>query len=429
MKRILTFFALAAMVMPVSCIKDDLAGPEMGNGSGKGMKFTAVMEVPGSKTAINVSDDGSVASVAWMAGDALKFDYAIGKTDSDPVISSNLAEEDIVNGSATFFAQIPQEFSLEEDKYTDKENPRYLYAAYPASLETTYTTAGNAYHLVIPTVQDGSFANASISVAKWNSAEPTAALEFKNLCGLISLTVGNNVRQIKLSSSGYIAGNANVGFDPVRVKNLTEGAASKEIIANVEGEGIYYIAVAPGTIKDLYIEFFDAEGKAVCDKLAKGDVTVERAHILPLGGFADGSFAAAGGFFVKPEAAGTGDGSSWDNAADYVGFYNLLDNTKTNSTAVTATVYMAAGTYAVNAQLNVTPAHNVKIYGGYPSDAKGYSLTGRDVHVNNTILDGKSEKKIFNLTNGTWIIDGLTFQNALEGAVILKNNIKKVKTN
>ena len=427
MKRILTFFALAAMVMPVSCIKDDLAGPEMGNGSGKGMKFTAVMEVPGSKTAINVSDDGSVASVAWMAGDALKFDYAIGKTDSDPVISSNLAEEDIVNGSATFFAQIPQEFSLEEDKYTDKENPRYLYAAYPASLETTYTTAGNAYHLVIPTVQDGSFANASISVAKWNSAEPTAALEFKNLCGLISLTVGNNVRQIKLSSSGYIAGNANVGFDPVRVKNLTEGAASKEIIANVEGEGIYYIAVAPGTIKDLYIEFFDAEGNAVCDKLAKGDVTVERAHILPLGGFVEGSFAAQGGFFVKHD--GKGDGSSWDNAADYTALHALLDNDlngKTAEDARTMTVYMAAGTHSVSKQLNVTPAHNVKIYGGYPADAKGVSLSGRDVVANATIIDGGESCKIWNLTAGVWEISGLQFQNAKAAdgsAITLKNNI------
>ena len=430
MKKIFAIISLAALMMPVSCMKDELAGPETGINPGKTMTFTAVMEGAATKTSINEQ----TGAVAWAVGDAIKFDYAIGKTDSEPVVSAPLAEGDIQNGSASFKAVVPTEFALTEEEYAatfeeDATVPgRYMYVAYPATVSTTYATAGTAYNVYIPAEQDGSFANASISLAKWDKLNPTAPLAFKNLCGLIQMTVGENVRQIKLTSSDYIAGRANIGFNAENapyVKNMVEAEASKTVTVNVEAAGTYYIAVAPGTIKDLYIEFLGADGNAVCDKLAKGDVTVERAHIRPLGGFADGSFAAAGGFFVKPEAAGTGDGSSWDNAADYVGFYNLLDNTKTNSTAVTATVYMAAGTYAVNAQLNVTPAHDVKIYGGYPSDAEGYSLTGRDIEANQTILDAGSNKKILNLTNGTWIIEGLTFQNAkaTDGAVVLKNDI------
>lgn len=430
MKKIFAIISLAALMMPVSCMKDDLAGHETGLDSGKTMTFTAVMEGAATKTAL----DEQTGAVAWAAGDAIKFDYAIGKTDSEPVVSQPLSEADIKDGVASFNAGVPAEFALTDEEFAATfedgvEAPkRYMYVAYPASLTTTYTTAGQAYNVYIPSEQDGLFANASISLAKWDKLNPTAPLAFKNLCGLIQVTVGANVSQIKLTSSDYISGRANIGFNADNapyVKNMVEAEASKVVTVNVEAAGTYYIAVAPGAIKDLYIEYLGADGNAVCDKLAKGDVTVERAHILPLGGFADGSFAAAGGFFVKPETAGTGDGSSWDNAADYVGFYNLLDNSKTNSTAVTAAVYMAAGTYAVNAQLNVTPAHNVKIYGGYPSDAKGYSLTGRDVEENQTILDAGSNKKILNLTNGTWIIDGLTFQNAkaADGAVVLKNAI------
>ena len=430
MKKIFAIISLAALMMPVSCMKDELAGTETGINASETMTFTALMEGAATKTVL----DEQTGAVAWAAGDAIKFDYAIGKTDSNPVLSQPLSEADIKDGAASFEAEIPSEFALTDEEYaaTFEEGVtvpgRYMYVAYPATVSTTYATAGTAYNVYIPSEQDGSFANASIALAKWDKLNPTAPLAFKNLCGLIQMTVDENVRQIKITSGDYIAGRANIGFNAENapyVKNMVEAEASKTVTVNVEAAGTYYIAVAPGTIKDLYIELLGADGNAVCDKLAKGDVTVERAHILPLGGFADGSFAAAGGFFVKPTATGTGDGSSWDNAADYVGFYNLLDNTKTNSTAVTATVYMAAGTYAVNAQINVTPAHNVKIYGGYPSDAKGYSLTGRDVEANQTILDAGSNKKILNLTNGTWIIEGLTFQNAkaTDGAVVLKNAI------
>ena len=428
MKRILTFFALAAMMMPVSCIKDDLAGPEMGNGSGKGMKFTAVMEVPGSKTAIN--EDGSVA---WVAGDQIKFDYEIGEEDSDPVISKKL--ETIIDGAAVFYADVPEAFGMTQSEYKETleegaKNSRHMYVSYPASVETKYATS--AYHVTIPAVQDGSFKNASISLAKWNPYDPKAALMFKNLCGLLQVKVEDpDVRSIVLTSSTEIAGVMNVGFteskdeDPLapKIKNVVAEKGEKTITVNVNGAGTYYIAVLPGKeVENLYVELFDAEGNGLGDRIAKSNIKVERAHILPLGALGTGSFVAKGGYFVKPEACGAKDGSSWDNAADYATFRKLF-GTKTNNKVV----YFAGGDYVVDDVANVSAAHNnLRIYGGYPADARGYSLFGRDITAYPTILmEDASGNRIWNFAAGTYVVDGITFTGAKVSNVGSAFSIKK----
>ena len=421
MKKIFAIISLAALMMPVSCMKDEMFGPDVNGPASKVVSFTAVMEGSDTKTTLNET----TGAVAWAVGDAVKFDYEIQKVDSEPVVSSSLAADDINTGTATFNVEIPDVFSMTGKEYNatldEGTTPsRHLYVVYPASVVTEYVYSG--YTVTIPAVQDGKFESASISLAKWNISEPTAPLDFRNLCGLLQVKVADeNVRQIKVSSNDYIAGRANVGFaenvpfDPY-IKNMYDDGASKTITVNVDGAGTYYIAVAPGTLKEFYVELFGENKTALGDRLAKSEITVERAHVLPLGTLGTGSFAGEGGFFVKPVADGTGDGSSWDNAADYNGLHSKLDNSKTNNTAVTMAVYMAAGTYEVAAQLNVTPAHNVKIYGGYPADAKGMSLADRDPSKNVTVLDGKDAVKIWNLTAGTWAVDGLTFQNASHGS-------------
>ena len=176
MKRIFTIISLAALMMPVSCVKDELAGPDMGN-TGKGMKFTAVMELPGSKTSI----DTETGAVAWTDGDQLKFDYEIAKVDSEPVVSEPL--QSVSDGVATFYAEVPAEFGMTTAEYKETlqdgaTNSRHMYVSYPASVETEYEFS--EYDVTIPAVQDGTFANASIALAKWNPAEPKDALTFKN---------------------------------------------------------------------------------------------------------------------------------------------------------------------------------------------------------------------------------------------------------
>ena len=425
MKKIFAIISLAALLMPVSCVKDELAGLENGSLTGKGMAFTAVMGDTHSKTVL----DPETGNVSWAAGDAIKFDYEIQKEDYEPVVSSELTEAAV--GAATFYVEIPTVFSMTGAEYNatleEGATPsRHLYAAYPVSVVTEYENS--EYTVVIPSVQDGKFESASISLAKWNISKPKDPLEFRNLCGLLQVVVEDeNVRQIKVSSSNNIAGRANVGFasvvpfDPY-IKEIYADGASKTVTVNVNGRGTYYIAVAPGTLKEFYVELLNDKNEALGDRLAKSEITVERAHVLPLGTLGTGSFAAEGGFFVKPVAEGTGDGSSWDNAANYSTFRSRLVGT----TVETVTVYMAGGIYEIPDVSNVSKAQNYTIYGGYPESASGYSLSGRDITAHPTILqENGSGNRVWNFAAGTYAIDGITFTGAKVSNVGAAFSIKK----
>ena len=432
MKRIFAIISLAALMMPVSCMKDEMVGADMKEPASKGMVFTAVMEGSDTKTTLNET----TGVVAWAVGDAIKFDYEIQKVDSAPVVSSSLKADDINNGTATFKVEIPDVFSMTGAEYNatleEGTTPsRHLYVVYPASVETEYVNSG--YTVTIPAVQDGKFESASISLAKWDINEPTAPLDFRNLCGLLQVKVADeNVRQIKVSSSDYIAGRANVGFaskvpfDPY-VKNMYEEGSSKTITVNVDGAGTYYIAVAPGTLLDFCVALYDVDGELLGDRAAKtqGAVAVERNHILPLGLLSVDSFETGpeGSFFVTPEGRGTKDGSSWGNAADYNTFVAHGNKTTTIKNA-----YLSEGIYEITAQKALANGVGFNIFGGYPSDAICCDLSRRDVEKYPSVFnsDGvlktdNSGHRLWNIRNGgTWVVDGFIFQNFAhsEGGVI-----------
>lgn len=427
MKKIFAIVSLAALIMPVSCTKEEFNGPKSSVPATSLMEFTALMETPASKTVI--ADD--FQTVSWAEGDQIKFDYEIGKVDSDPVISEPLTsiEEDV----AKFAAAVPKEFSMTAGEYKETledgaTNSRHMYVSYPSTAATEYQYS--SYTVTIPAEQDGTFANASIALAKWNPYAPKEPLQFKNLCGLLQIKVENDaVRQIHIESASIIAGDANVGFtessdeDPLApyIKNMLEDNTSKTITVNVNGAGTYYVAVVPGEIKDFYVELLDADTKALGDRLAKGDITIKRAQIKGLGVLGTGSFAAQGAFFVK--ANGTGDGSSWDNAANY----DALRTKLTGSQTTNFVAYLAGGEYMVTAVANVSTAHgNFAIYGGYPSEATGYSLAGRDVAKYATVLKSNGEAhRIWNFAAGTYNIDGITMTGCTYSNVGSAFSIKK----
>ena len=53
MKKIFAIISLAALMMPVSCMKDEFAGPETGINTSETMTFTAVMEGAATKTVLD----------------------------------------------------------------------------------------------------------------------------------------------------------------------------------------------------------------------------------------------------------------------------------------------------------------------------------------------------------------------------------------
>ena len=404
------FMICAAMLMTaaVSCNKEEFT-PEVTSG----VSFIATAELPTTRTAVDA--DGKVT---WTVGDQVAFYWQVdkqlhaGETDY-PYVSEALTE---AGEQATLtIAEASKTFVDAFINNIKTENGRNLYAIYPSTVTSSYYTAEGLTGLDvnIPTVQDGSFKNASIAMAKWATANPTE-LNFYNLCALLKLTVVDGVKKIVVKSDSDIAGQMYITFKdndvnvdyPVIYKT---GETSKEITVNVDGAGTYYVAVRPTAIENLYVECRGAEDELIAGQTAGRILEAERGVIYSLPSVS----VPTDKLFVKAE--GTGDGSSWDNAmnmASLISYFTNEENTDPKN------VYMAAGTYTTTVNQIYPISAGYKLYGGFPATATGYDLTGRDVKVNATNIDGAwdgtstdTNNRLFVIQKGAWVFDGLNFQN------------------
>lgn len=401
MKKNFIMIALASvLMMPVSCTKNEMdvpQGPSSSEFDLVEMTLEAQTEAS-TKTAIDLAE----GTVTWTAGDAIKLVWELDKAVGE-ASSAALTADDIAAGSAIFNVSAPSDFAKE----TSDHASRHMYAVYPSSVVLDYSNASSLL-VTVPDVQDGSFANASIALAKWYYGKPLA---FKNLCGLVQVVVEDaDVRKIVLEASENIAGKVDVGgFDGgvVNVKSVKEG--KKSITVNVSGAGTYYIAVLPSSLEGFYMALYDENDGLIGDKFTDNTLTVKRKMIKPLGtletGFGDR-------YYVKVD--GTGDGSSWTNAASWTSLV-----TKLKETNAPLKVYMAAGEYKTGSVASMGTANTsaeIEIYGGYAADVAGYSIAGRDYKTNAVVLDAESKDRILVIQRGAWKIDGLTFKNAMRGA-------------
>ena len=413
--RFFMLFAAMVMTAAVSCNKEEFEGSQDVPGDVESaVVFKATSEAPLTKTAI----DGE-GNVTWKAGDQVVFywqvggQYHEGETDY-PYLSNALAEDGnevefkIDNASETFVNAF-----INNQK--PAEGGRNLYAVYPASSVSTYYTDADhtALDITIPTEQEGTFESASIALAKWASATPTE-LKFRNLCALLKVTVSDEtVRKVVVRSDSEIAGKMQLNFQKdenpgeyPNVRTVLEGA--NEITVNVEGAGSYYVAVRPGDIENLYIELRNEAGVVVGGQTAGRTLAAERANVYALS-----VTAPTDKLFVKTEAAGDGSGSSWDNAMTLASLEAYMESAGAESKKV----YLAAGTYVHTSAFYNMPV-GFELYGGFPANASGYDLTGRDMNTNATIIDGgwdgtstEHNKRIFVLQAGKWVFDGINFQN------------------
>lgn len=404
MKNYLAILTLGLILMPVSCVNEQL-GDKPNEVPKEGTTFKAVF-ADGTKTALN---EGT-GKVSWEKGDAVKFVWELDGQPYDAVSDALAAVEQ--DGSAEFTAAVPSVFleKTEEDyKGGDDSKSLHLYAAYPASVDVDYSNASD-YVLTVPSEQDGKFASASIALAKWNKKDPAAALAFKNLCGLLQVKIADeNAKKLVITSSTDIAGKASITFPDAGPKVKAMKEASKSISVALNGEGTYYVAVYPGELEDVYVEVFDASDKLIGDRVANNSIPVERSMVRKLGtvgtGFSDR-------FYVKKGGSGDKSGSSWDNAAG-------IDELKTQlAKNETKKVYIAAGTYSTKSagELSIKGG-NYSIYGGYPATATGYAINNRNVVENEVILDGghtaeEPGARILVINPGNVLVDGVTFQNA-----------------
>ena len=408
MNKLSILLAATLMTAAVSCNKEEFTSEVT-----SAVSFTATAELPTTRT--SVDDEGKVT---WTVGDKVSFYWHVDKVHHGedayyPYISEPLTEG---GKQVKFTVAEPSETFVNAFINNNKtENGRNLYAIYPSTVTSSYYTADKltGLDINIPTVQDGTFSNASISMAKWASATPTN-LAFYNLCALLKLTVVDGVKKIIVKSDTEIAGQMYVTFkDGEEVVNYPViyklGEASKEITVNVDGAGTYYVAVRPTAIENLYVECKGEGDVLIAGQTAGRTLEAERGVIYSLPTVS----VPTDKLFVK--ADGQGDGSSWDNAMNMASLISYLTNG--NSTDPKR-VYMAAGTYKTTVEQIYPVSTGYYLYGGYPATASGYDLTGRDVKNNATIIDGawdgvstEINKRLFVIQKGTWVFDGLNFQN------------------
>lgn len=389
MKKIFYSILGLCMMMPVvSCQKET---SQVVTNSER-VTFEAVTEQP-TKTSIQDTDKTAqdYGKVSWCVGDKVQFVYENNsQAEVGYPVSEALTEGDIVNGKATFAAELPADI-----KANVAAGTAHLYAVYPSTIVVDYHD-GSTFKMTVPSEQDGTFANASIAVAKLNKADVEAPLEFKNFCGLFRVTVADeSVRKLVVSSNTDIAGLVNVSFTGPKVIAAVD--VVKEIKVNVEGAGTYYVAALPGALDGVNVYAYDSEDKLIGDASTSNTITLERAQMRSMGTIGTSSY-----YFVKVD--GTGDGSSWDNAA------NLASMTTILASADTKKICMAAGEYTEAAEMKVSQTGaSYKIYGSYPAEASGMDLTGRGAAE--TIINCNGLRGIV-ATKGDILVDGITFQNA-----------------
>ena len=120
--------------------------------------------------------------------------------------------------------------------------------------------------------------------------------------------------------------------------------------------------------------------------------------------------------YVKPQAAGTADGTSWSNAMDDI---NLAQQVAANRGI--ANVWVAEGIYygspdVKNGAFLVVPA--VSVYGGFVGDEpEDYDLAQRDIEGHPSILDGGNTRRVLyqenNISNSSQYVEwnGFTLRN------------------
>ena len=155
----------------------------------------------------------------------------------------------------------------------------------PSEDDKTHTIwAGDTLFFNIPSIQDVPDGS---SLMLWSPGQPTKGKVFKHLTGLLQIPINSsestNLSKIEVTvdASHAITGMYSVNMNSPALR-LTEIAPEYSI--NIAYDGVasnIYIPVAPGSFKDLVVNFTDSEGNDI-STYKYANVIVERGHITVL---------------------------------------------------------------------------------------------------------------------------------------------------
>ena len=211
-------------------------------------------------------------------------------------------------------------------------------------------------------------------------------------------------------------------------RNLYDNGSHKEMI-EVGGSGWNAIAVAPQTVNGtISVEVTTNQGTISATRNLN-DITFNAGRIRKIKLELDESVR---NIFVKADAAGGKDGSSWENAFSIKQFLDFIQQNTSDSDNNAIKLegrnfYIAGGTYAVTGrkiEFSGYPRRvKFNVFGGYDPASTGTDVSKRDVSLYETVFDGKGTNRLFTLGNQTEpTFDGITFANLKgsgEGCIML----------
>lgn len=214
----------------------------------------------------------------------------------------------------------------------------------------------------------------------------------------------------------------------LKCNNVYDNGSHKEMIV-AGGYGWNAIAVAPQTVTGTITVDVTTNQGTITATRNLNDITFNAGRIRKIKLELDESVR---NIFVKADADGTKDGSSWENAFSINQFLDFIQQNTSDSDNNAIKLegrnfYLAGGKYEVTErkiEFNGYPRRvKFNVYGGYDPASTGTDVSKRDVAKNETVFDGKSTNRLFTLGNQTEpTFDGITFANLKgsgEGCIML----------
>ena len=200
-------------------------------------------------------------------------------------------------------------------------------------------------------------------------------------------------------------------------KNVYDNGSHKEMI-EVGGSGWNAIAVAPQTVTGTISVEVTTNHGTISATRNLNDITFNAGRIRKIKLELDESIR---NIFVKENAAGGKDGSSWENAFNITEFLDYIKQNEngSNNNAIKLegrNFYFAGGNYAVTErkiEFSGYPRRvEFNVFGGYAPASTGTDVSKRDVATYETVFDGKGTNRFLTLGNQTEpTFDGITFAN------------------
>ncbi len=255
MKKHLFFSALAALALS-SCMKENQT---IVPGGIQTVTFDAVASVD-TRTALV---EGT--KVYWQSGDQISVSGAAA-----PFTNALAAGE--TAASTAFTGEVAA-----ADTY---------YAVYPAEGVTWNGSVATIKSTMRQQAVNGTFA-AGVNITAANTTSQDKSFSFKNMLGYVKLSLPVGIESVIVTANGgeELCGELSIdcSVPGATVKSGTGSNCVTLFDYTAIPEGVYYIALAPGTYSEgLTFDFVGTDGK-VATKTVAGPIELEAGHINPLG--------------------------------------------------------------------------------------------------------------------------------------------------